>query len=179
MTSSLARTWCPQGLPRPSSCLTSGPWMTQVIPRASHSVGCREGSSGRRGAAIFLRWRGDWEFKEREDSLALSQGQLLRKHTAATQAAFPGWGGLQVPGPAEGDTFSLPTHSCSTQNTELPWHGLACGLPGPRSHTVPICNPEQVPSPCCRGRPRAVELWASDSTSLSLSFLICKNGGQQ
>ena len=149
-------------------------------------------SLGRHGAARFLRWRGHWELKGRGDSLALSQGQWVRKHTAAAQAVFPRWGGLQVPGPdGERDTFSFPTPSCCTQNTELPWQGLACGLPSQKAHTVPTCSPEQVPSPCCRGRPRgtrqksqtcltlAVSHWASDSTSLSLSFLICKKGGHQ
>lgn len=145
-----------QGLPPPSSSLTSGPWMTQVIPGAAYSVGCREGSlSGEPWAARFLRWRGHWELKGRGDSLALSQGQWVREYTAAAQAVFPGWGGLQVPGPdGERGTFSLCTPSCCTQNAELPWQGLTCGLPGQKAHTVPTCSPEQVPSPCCRERPR-------------------------
>lgn len=129
----------PKASPRPPTSLLQldlWPWITQVLPGASHSRGCRQGSLSlrRHRTARFLRWSGALGVKGRGGSLAQGQQQLrvgeeahscspgslprASRETRALSARPIYWKETSV---------TLPSHSCGSQNTELPWHSLAHG----------------------------------------------------
>lgn len=127
MPSSLSRTCCPQGLSKvshlhpPARPLVPG-WLGSL-----HGVQ-RKLPLGRLTVPRFLKWRGHGELKERGDSLAQSQGQWVRKHTAAAQAAFPGWGGLQVQAQPGGQEAPFPSPLTAAAPRTLNGLGMALAL---------------------------------------------------
>lgn len=144
-----------QGLPTPSSSLTSRPWMTWVLPATSHSWVQRGLSLGKHGVASLLRWTGAWELKRREGILAQGQEQLK----VGEEAHSCGPGSLPrarraLSARPSKEKEASPSHSQLWHpDSELPGHGLThgghCQAQG---LTLYQHAAQKVFSSCCRGR---------------------------